>query len=97
MNFALIPAAIVLLTASSNQIPQEALQPLSLNQLLFHRQPGEPGYALFSNLNLFQVASLYLGAVGVKTWSGRSWVYAIVLTALPAVVIYGIWALFALR
>jgi hypothetical protein len=94
---ALIPAAIVLLTASGNQIPQEALQPLSFNELLFHRSPGDPGYALFANMNLFQVASVYLGAMGVKTWSGRSWVYAIVITALPAVLIYGIWAFFALR
>lgn len=92
-----IPSAIVLLTASSNQLPQEALQPLSFNELFLHRAPGETGHMLFSNLGLFQIASLYLAAVGVKTWTGRSWLYSILLTALPLLVIVGIWALFALR
>jgi hypothetical protein len=94
---AVIPSAIVLLTASSNQLPQEALQPLSINELFLHREPGAPGYALFANLGLFQIACLYLAAVGVKTWSRRSWLYSIILTALPLVLIVGIWALFALR
>src|SRR5690606_30231429 len=51
---ALIPAAFILLTAVSNQIGQEALQPLSLNALLFHRAPGDPGYSLLNSLNLLQ-------------------------------------------
>ena len=41
--------------------------------------------------------SLYLAAFGIKTWSGRSWLFGIVFAALPFVVIYGIWALIALR
>lgn len=94
---ALLAAAVVLLTASSNQIGQEALQPLSLNALLFHREPDEPGYSLFNAINLLQFVSLYLAAVGVKLWSGRGWLYAILFTALPLVLVYGIWAFFSLR
>lgn len=94
---AVIAAAVVLLTASSNQIGQEALQPLSVNALLLQREPGEPGYALFSNMNLLQFVALYLAAVGVREWSGRSWTYAIVFSALPFVLVYGVWAFFALR
>lgn len=92
-----IPAALMLLTASSNQIGQEALQPLSLNALLLHRAPADPGYTLFSNMNLFQLVSIYLAAFGVKVWSDRSWTFAIVFAALPTVLIYGIWSFFALR
>lgn len=94
---ALIPAAFILLTAASNQIGQEALQPLSLNALLFHREPGEPGYTLFNSLNLLQFVSLYLAAFGVRVWSRRSWLFSIVFTALPLVLVFGIWAFFALR
>lgn len=94
---ALIPAGAALLTASSNQISQESLQPLSLNALYFDRQPGDPGYALLSNLNLLQLVSLYLAAFGVKVWSARSWLFSIVFTGLPYVLIYGTWAFFSLR
>lgn len=92
-----IPAAIVLLTATSNQLPQEALQPLSLNELFFHKQPREPGFALFSNLSLLHFASMYLGITGLKAWSRRSWLYSIVINTLPLVVIVGVWALIASR
>jgi len=91
-----IPAAWVLLTATSAQISQGDLQPLSLNSLFFQRAPGEPGYTLLLSINLLQFLSLYLAAVGVKTWSGRSWLFSIIFTALPFVLIYGCWAFFAL-
>ena len=94
---AMLLTAVVLLTASGNQISQEALQPLSLNALLFHREPGDPGYTLFNSINLLQFVSLYLAALGVKLWSGRSWLFGIVFTALPYVILYGIWAYFSLR
>jgi hypothetical protein len=90
-----IPAAWVLLTATTAQIDQGALQPLSLNSLFFQRTPGEPGYTLLLSINLLQFLSLYLAAVGVKAWSGRSWLFSIVFTALPFMIIYGIWAFIA--
>lgn len=93
----LIPSAFVLLSAGTAQIPQEALQPLSLNALLFHREAGEPGYTLLSTVNLLQFVALYLAAVGVKTWSGRSWLFSGVFAALPFALIFGIWGFVALR
>ena len=94
---ALVPAAIVLLTSTSAQLPNEALQPLSLNELLFHRESGQTGYVLAAQLNVWNFVTLYLATVGVKTWSGRSWLYSFLFTALPLLLIVGIWALFALR
>lgn len=90
-------AALVLLTASNNQVGQTALQPLSLNELLFHRQAGDAGYSLLSTINLLQLVSLYLTAMGLKVWTARSWTYSIIVAALPFVLVYGIWAFFALR
>lgn len=93
----LIPAAFVLLTASSAQIPQEDLQALSLNALFFHFPPAQPGFSLLSALNLLQLAALYLAVVGVKTWSGRSWLFSTVFAVLPYVLIYGIWGYISFR
>ncbi|MET0280830.1 MAG: YIP1 family protein [Steroidobacteraceae bacterium] len=93
----IIPAAFVLLTAASAQIPQEELQPLSFNALFFQRTAGEPGYTLLNSLNLLQIAALYLGAVGVKLWSGRSWLFSALFVALPYLLVFGIWAFIALR
>lgn len=93
----LLASAVVLLTASSHQLSQSDLQPLSLNALLLHRDASEPGHSLFTSLNLMQFLSLYLAALGVRVWSGRSWLFSIVFTALPYVLIYGIWAFFSLR
>jgi hypothetical protein len=94
---AVIPAALVLLTATSNQVGQDSLQALSLNELFFKREPGETGFALLTNINLFTFVSLYLATVGVKLWSGRSWLFSILFSVLPLILIVGVWALFALR
>lgn len=88
--------AVALATAGSNQIPQAALQPLSLNELVFHRQPGETGYTLYSSFNLLQFLSVYLTAMGLRVWTSRSWTYCIIVAVLPIALIYGIWAFFAL-
>jgi hypothetical protein len=83
---AVLPAIPLLLTLKSAQIDAaSAISPLSLNELFFHRAMGEPGYQLFTNLNLIQM------------WSGRSWLFALVYTLLPIVVIGGVWALIALK
>jgi hypothetical protein len=92
-----IPAALVLLTATSNQVGQDSLQALSLNELFFKLEAGETGFTLLTNINLFTFVSLYLGAVGVKVWSSRSWLFSIVFSVLPLILIVGIWALYVLR
>jgi hypothetical protein len=80
-----VAGAITLgMQSSPVQLMQTDLQPLSLNELIFHRHLGEPGYTL-------------LISIGIKAWSERSWAYSAVVTLLPYVVIYGIWALIAFR
>lgn len=94
---AVIPAAILLSTTESTQIPQQALKTLSLNALFFHRAAGEPGFSVLSNFDLFALASLVLSLVGVKVWSGRSWLFAGLFVGIPWVLIYGPWAYFSFR
>jgi hypothetical protein len=94
---AVLPAIPLLLTAKSPQLEASALSPLSLNELFFHRGMGEPGYNLFTNINLLHVFTLFLVALGVKLWSNRSWLFAAVYTLLPCVLIGGVWAFLALR
>ena len=94
---AVIPAAILLSTSESTQIPQQALKTLSLNALFFHRAAGEPGFSLLSNFDLFGLASLVLSLVGVKVWSGRSWLFTGLFVGIPWVLIYGCWAFFSFR
>jgi hypothetical protein len=92
-----IAAAFVLLSASSAQIPQQALQPLSLNELFFHREPGQTGSVMLSYISVLNFVTLYLGTVAVRLWSGRTWLFSFLFNALPWIVAFGIWALFALR
>lgn len=92
-----IPAAVALLMASGSQIDPGVLQPLSLNELFFHREMGESGYQLLSNISLLGLIGATLAIIGVRTWSSRSWLFASVFVLLPVAVILGIWALIALR
>ncbi|HMA10799.1 MAG TPA: hypothetical protein VKO83_02850, partial [Steroidobacteraceae bacterium] len=93
----LIAAALVLLTATSTQLDQADLKPLSINSLFVQRAFDQPGYTLFSSIDLIQFFSIYLSVVGVRAWSGRSWLFSSIFALLPYVLIYGIWAFISLR
>jgi hypothetical protein len=92
-----IVSLLILSLSSTTQLPPSALQPLSLNELVFHRPMGSPGYSLLSGFGLVQVATAWLGYIGIRAWSGRSVAFSLALAVLPGVLIYGIWAMFAFR
>jgi hypothetical protein len=93
----LVAAAFALLTATTTQIPQQSLQPLSLNELFFQREQGQSGFYLLGNVSVLHFVGLYLGTVAVKLWSGRTWLFSFLFNAMPLIVVFGIWAIFALR
>jgi hypothetical protein len=92
-----IPALLLLLLTDTSQLDASALNPLSLNELVFQRKLGEPGYTFLTSIGLIHIAVWWLSVVGVKVWSGRSTLFCVVFALLPSVLIYGIWALFAFR
>lgn len=87
---AIVPGAIVLAGVSEPQIPQASLQPLSINELLLHLKPDQAGYSLWSYFSLLSVAGLALATVGVKIWSGRSWLFSTLFATLPMLLVIGI-------
>lgn len=92
-----VAGAVVLLLRDSNQITPGVLQPLSLNELVFHRPMGAQGQAFLDSLNIAGILSAVLMVIGVHAWSQRSWLFSSVVALLPTVLIYGIWAFFAFR
>jgi Yip1-like protein len=92
-----IIAILIVMVSSTTQMGTGSLQPLSLNELVFHKNLGEPGYTWLASIGLVQIASLFLTYIGIKAWSGRSTAFCLLFTLVPTVVIYGVWALFAFR
>ena len=94
---ATIPTVILLATSGNGQIDSSAIQPLSLNELFFHRHMGDGGYQLLVSLSVLQPLAWLLSAIGVQLWSKRPWGFCAVFVLLPVVLIYGAWAWFSLR
>lgn len=92
-----VVAAIFLLISETAQIGPGSLQPLSLNELIFHRPLGSPGQAFFDSLHIPGFLSWGLMVIGVHVWSQRSWLFSTIFVLLPIVVFYGIWAPIAFR
>lgn len=90
-----ITGVVMLLLQDGRQMLPEALDPLSLNSLLFNLHMGQPGYSLVTSLTLLHLPSWALAVIGVRTWSGRSTLASAVVVLLPVVLIYGVWAWFA--
>jgi len=93
----IVAAVVTLLLRDNDQIGPGVLQPLSLNQLVFHRPVGVPGQAYLDAVNIPALLSALLTVIGVHTWSQRSWGFSAIVGLLPTALIYGIWALFAFR
>jgi len=92
-----ISMAAFLLTSGSNQISNEELNLLSLNELLFHVPVGGKGYVLLSSLTLLHPWVWWLTVLGVRVWTGRSWLLSSLFALTPIVLLYGGWALWAFR
>ena len=89
--FAALAAWVVMLSSSNGQVPQSALQPLSIDGLLNLHSNN----ALLQNLSLPQFWSMALLVVGYRHFTGTNWTRASIATLAPYAVIYGIWALLA--
>jgi hypothetical protein len=87
--------AVLLLVRDPSQATPGVLSPLSLNELFFHYDQADNGYALLNSITLVQLLTLVLMVIGVQTWTKRSWLLSIVIVLAPRVLIYGVWYWFA--
>ncbi len=85
---------VILALSSTPELPLNLYNYASVNQLLLNLQPGDAWFNWADNLNLFTLWTLVLATIGLKTWSGYATAKAALLAALPAVLIFGLWALF---
>lgn len=91
-----VPAMLVMMTATTTQMDPGAITPLSLNELFFHRGMAEPGYSFLANLSVLSLVGLGLAVFGLHHWTRRSWLFSAIFVLLPPVLIYGIWGYFAM-
>lgn len=82
----------VVLTADSNQLPQQELMPLSMNQLFIHAAPGEPWFTWGNSLSLANLWIFALMCLGYARWTGASMMKSAIVVLLPWVALFGIWA-----
>lgn len=92
-----VSMALYMATAGTSQIGPGELSLLSFNELFFHIPMGGKGFSLASALTLLHPWTWWLSVVAVKVWSQRTWTFAAVFSLLPVVIVYGVWAVLAMR
>lgn len=90
---AVVPAVLVLLFADTAHLGPGAIQPLSFNELIFHRPMGSPGYNFLAAVGVLHLVTLALAVYGVKCWSKRSWLFSALFVLAPALIAAGVYGL----
>jgi hypothetical protein len=92
----LIPlGAVQILLSDNGQLTPEALNPLSLNQLLFHFPSSNPWAGLLNAISLPSIWSTVVAVIGYRRWTDKPLGTSLFVVLLPQLVIYGCWAAFA--
>jgi len=85
---------VVILANSDGMISNQAIQPLSLNNLIFRAEGSWA--AMLTQMNLLMFWSFFLSIVGYKQWTGKSLGKSVAIVVAPYVVIYGVWSIIIL-
>ncbi|HEU4852329.1 MAG TPA: YIP1 family protein [Telluria sp.] len=88
--------AMQMTLASNNQISFESLNPLTLNQLVFHYENTHPLAGFLEAISVPMVWAICLLVIGYQVWAKASRATALKVVLLPYVVIYGAWLAYAL-
>ena len=83
----------LLAVTPNRQLAQHELTPLSLQSLLINADSGSPWAAWGSSITVISFWTIGLLALGIMRWTGASALKAIIIAALPSVLIFGVWAL----
>lgn len=92
-----VVASILLFLSETPQIALGVLQPLSLNELLFHVPLESRGYTLVSSISIPAILGWALMIIGVRVWSQRSWAFSAAFILVLVVIVYAIWAFISFR
>lgn len=87
--------ALQILLTSSGQLGFSELNPVSLNQLVFHYTMANPRASLMDALSLTSVWSIVLMVIGFETWARVKRSTAILVVLIPHVLVYGAWFAYA--
>lgn len=88
-----VVALLNVLTMAAQTAP-ESIYLTHLHPMLFQLPSGHPWLGLCSSVDLISLWAIALAAIGWRSWTGNGWPVAVLVAALPSVLIYGIWALF---
>jgi hypothetical protein len=88
--------AIQILMSSNGQLTFSELNPVSLNQLVFHHPLGHPMTSLLDSVNVPMLWSIALTVIGYQVWAKASMSTALKVVLIPYVTIYGVWLAFAM-
>lgn len=85
--------AMQILMANNGQLGLDQLNPLTLNQLFFHLEIGQPWASLLDSINITSIWTAVLLVVGFQVWSKSSRSSSIMIVAIPYAVIYAVWSI----
>lgn len=86
--------ALISLLASDPNQPLNMANYASLNSLVLGLPVGHAAFTWASSISLFQVWSIALAAVAFRVWSEAGWGKAVLLAAVPFLLVFGVWGLF---
>ncbi|MES2048707.1 MAG: YIP1 family protein [Pseudomonadota bacterium] len=89
-------AGMQILLAHNGQIGLDQLNPVTLNQLVFHIEMGRPWASLLDSINIASIWTAVLMVVGFQTWSKSSRSSSVMVVAIPYAVIYAVWGIVSL-
>jgi hypothetical protein len=88
--------AMQILLASSGQLGFSELNPVSLNQLLFHYDMAHPLATLMDTISVPSIWSLVLLVIGFQTWAKVKRSTAVLVVLIPHLLVYGAWFAYAM-
>jgi hypothetical protein len=92
-----VPLGIIqILMTSNGQISFSDLNPLSLNQLIFHYDMNHPLATFCDSLSVMTFWNIFLLVIGYECWAKVSRATALKVVLIPYATIYGLWFAFAM-
>lgn len=91
--FQALSTFVVIAITEDRQLGQHELSPLSLQSLVIGADAGSSWTTWGNSITLITFWSIGLLALGIMRWTGASTLKAVIIAAVPSVLIFGIWAL----